>query len=443
MTSTRRSSQPPRGAMNALHDAAFKGSTERTAELLATGSWNINQGTVNNWTPLIFAASMGHSSVLGILLSKGANVSIVTDTGVTALHVAVEGGHAAATRVLAEAGADLNRPDPQGFSPLHVVADFGFTDVMRALIDAGANVDIRTPVDGETPLFRAMTEGQLEATRELLRANANPLITRAPLPTLLPLDSAARNGNLVVMRELIQRVGIEGCGGESRGGVALLMAGEGRRVAAMALLTHAGVVDTGQALTISAGLGREASVKYLLQNHAKHYGPGAYVNVRDRNGTTPLLSSIYVCGVDEQSSFPRVARLLVDAGADTTTELRRTNSMGVVLFSCTPLKLTVHILQEKKVDGTYISERRLRRLEGIRRLLLQVEAVHAESWLWPCSSGDGGRRPDNAAEVATATNVAAPKLGRVLPILRRRVRRPGVVWTALCRKAQRRTSSLN
>ncbi|CAM9622563.1 unnamed protein product [Ectocarpus fasciculatus] len=420
--------------MNALHDAAFKGSTERVTELLlATGSpWDINQGTVNNWTALIFAASMGHTGVLGILLGKGANVSIVTDTGVTALHVAVEGGHAAATRMLAKAGADLDRPDPQGFSPLHVVADFGFIDVMRALIEAGADVNLRTPVDGETPLFRAMTEGDLDATRELLRAKADPLIPRAALPALLPLDSAARNGNLLVMRELIRRVGIEGCGG---GEGALLMAGEGRRVAAMSLLTHAGVVDAGEALTISAGLGREASVKFLLQNHARHYGPGAYVNVRDRNGTTPLLSSIYICGVHEQSTFPRVARLLVEAGADTTTELRRTNSGGVVLFSCTPLELTVHILQEKKVDGSYLSEQRLWRLERIRRLLLQVEAVHAESWLWPSGGSDtDGRRPNNAAEVATTTNAAAaPKLGSVLPILRRRARRPGVVWAALCR----------
>lgn len=251
------------------------------------------------------------------------------------------------------------------------------------------------------------------------------------------------------MRELIQRVGIEGCGGGSRGEIALLMAGEGQRVAAMDLLTNAGVVDTGQALTISAGLGREAWVKFLLQNHAKHCGPGAYVNVRGRNDTTPLLSSIHVCGVHEQSSFPRVARLLVEAGADTTparllveavadttTDLRRTNSAGMVLFfCCTPLELTVHILQEKKVDGIYISEERLRRLESIRRLLLQVEAVHAESWLWPSSSDDDGHRPDNSAAVATMTNAAVPKLGSMLPILRRRTRRPGVVWASLCRWA--------
>lgn len=53
---------------------------------------------------------MGHTGVLGILLGKGANVSIVTDTGVTALHVAVEGGHAAATRMLAKAGPTWTGP---------------------------------------------------------------------------------------------------------------------------------------------------------------------------------------------------------------------------------------------------------------------------------------------------------------------------------------------
>ena len=52
---------------------------------LSEGSIDIDQGNPQGWTPLIVASGMDYSSAVRILLNKGANVSIMTDGGVTAL----------------------------------------------------------------------------------------------------------------------------------------------------------------------------------------------------------------------------------------------------------------------------------------------------------------------------------------------------------------------
>ena len=79
----------PRGPVNDLHVAAHDGSIERTVALLGKGSLDINQGIEGGAkrrnlllppgaTPLMIAAWKGHSSIVRILLSTGANTSIVT-----------------------------------------------------------------------------------------------------------------------------------------------------------------------------------------------------------------------------------------------------------------------------------------------------------------------------------------------------------------------------
>lgn len=64
----------------------------------------------------------------------------------------------------------------------------------------------------------------------------------------VPLDAAAENGHSDVARELIQQCGIDGCGGDTRGVSALKLAAQQQHLDFMALLTGAGVVDTGAAL---------------------------------------------------------------------------------------------------------------------------------------------------------------------------------------------------
>ncbi len=402
--------QWPRGPLNELIEAAYDGSPERLVALLSDGSIDIDQGLeIGGYTPLMFASLMGRSHMVRILLDKGANVSVLADNGFTALHVSAQRGYHAVSKMLVEAPADLEAATNEGDTALHLASTKGHLGVMGVLIGAGANADSRK-LKRFTPLYMAAQEGHKDAVKMLLRAKANPLLTNTDPETgitSVPLDVAARKGHLEVVRELVQQVGIEGCGGATGGLHALLLGAIHQHLDVMAVLTNAGVVDNGEALTTAVHFRSEASVKFLLQQ--KKDDKAAYATTRLRAiGFRPS---------------PRIVRLLVDAGADTTTALRVTNQ--------TPLASISRMLREKKIVGKDATEDQLHRLEGIRRLLLRVEAVHAVSFLWPVDAPSiiGTAAEDGASrKVATST-----PFRMMLPILRRRARRPRVLLACLFR----------
>lgn len=412
-----------RGPQNELHRAALHGSLAHTIALLSTESINIDQCDPEDMTPLMYAAQEGFSRVARVLLERGANPSIAAaEDGYTAMHISARNGNLAVTTNLVEAGADLEARTSDGVTPLYLALYYDNTEVMAALIEAGADVDSRSP-DGTTPLFVAASAGSLDAVKNLLRANANPLLSRdvSPGVTGLPLGAAAEGGHSKVVCELIQEFGIKGCAGPSGGVNALRSAAETGHVDIMVILTRAGVADTGLALVSAAGWGGEAAVKFLLQQRQLAGSPtglGGYVHSHDRFGATPLFRSINFCenGSGELVSIsPRVVRLLVDAGADTS--VLRLKSAGVCQ-NITPLAYVTQHLREKNVRGVDLTEAQLCSLEAVRRLLLRVEAVHAASWLWR-SDVPSIAHTNKTVRVSSA---GSAQLGLMLPILRRRRR---------------------
>ena len=202
------------------------------------------------------------------------------------------------------------------------------------------------------------------------------------------------------------------------------------------MLTSAGVVDTGTALRAAVRMGQEASVKCLLQqNESKDSGQRAvYLDTCDpSSGRTPLICSIKVFGLGS----PRITRLLVDAGADTTTGVQLTETASSrVFFKGTPLAFANFQLRSlAKRRKTGVTESQLHNLKAIRRLLMRVEAVHAVSWLWvsdlPSITHDltGGTGKPRATPTPLAFT---------LPTLRRGTASPRVVFAAMSRWAVRR-----
>lgn len=117
----------------------------------------------------------------------------------------------------------------------------------------------------------------------------------------------------------------------------------------------------------------------------------------------------------------------MDAGADTTTTVRVTSEQGTVIFNDTLLTLA-EFITAKKIEGKKdATESQLNSLEGVRRLLLGVDAAHAVSWLWPSANPRIPR--DTEDERLAATN----PLTRMLPILRRRARRRDTLLVAMRR----------
>ncbi|CAM9525075.1 unnamed protein product [Ectocarpus sp. 8 AP-2014] len=235
------------------------------------------------------------------------------------------------------------------------------------------------------------------------------------------MNVAVQNGHSDVVRKLVQW---RGCGVANAGRQAcqaLFFATSEQHVDIMVILTGAGVVDrVGLYLLGAAGSALVASVKFLLRqryNESTRSVEYSYVNAHDTDGLTPLAHSIQRCC----SHAPRIICLLFDAGADVASAVRVTNSNGQQEYSGKPLAVVTSCLREKVLaNGTPATEEHLYRLEAIRRLLLlQIEAVHAVSWMW--------------ASDAPLIGHAGPPLMLMLPTLQRRKQRRGVLATAVLR----------
>ena len=431
----------PRGPRIELHTAACFGSAEATIDLLSAGSINVDHGDPKGWTPLMYAAQEGHSRIARILLSKGANVSTADDDGVSALHLSALNGHLAMTTDLITADADVNARDSRGDTPLHVATQQGHTEVMKVLLEAGADVDSRAG-DGSTPLCTAANFGRLDAVRELLRANGDPLLSSRtpadPVP-LFPLVIAAYHGHSEVVRELVHHIGAEGCRIGNAGQYALnSAAAENQSMGVMEALRDGGVVDNGSALFVAVEYVREVAVKWLLQQWPRRGTTVKYANIDIGNGLTPLVKSIDVSSNDEGKPHlisPRVVRLLIEAGASTSSIVRIKNAaIHEVVFEGTPLAFTNDCIQKKRVGigGSKATAEQMYRLEAVRRLLMREEAVHAVSWLWVkspllvSSTSEASSR-----RIARKTPASGPQLKLMLPLLRRR--RRGVLCATLFR----------
>ncbi|CAM9382555.1 unnamed protein product [Ectocarpus sp. 8 AP-2014] len=212
----------------------------------------------------------------------------------------------------------------------------------------------------------AALKGHMDVMRELIRGKANPSLTNTDPPgyiPTIPLDLAAEYGHSDMVRELVQEFGVEGCDATNDGREALRAATIKQHLDVMAILTMAGVVDTaGLALRAAAANGREESVKFLLRQRCKESNSSSvddvYINARP-NGYTPLAASIHSCF----SQAPRIVRLLIDAGADTTSAVGITNSQGELEFNDTPLAVTTSCLREKILaEGKLATEEHLHRL---------------------------------------------------------------------------------
>lgn len=75
-----------------IHEAASRGNSECVIYLLQCENNHIDDQTYEGETPLFLAMKEGHTNVIQILLSEGANISVCNNEDVSVLTVAVENG---------------------------------------------------------------------------------------------------------------------------------------------------------------------------------------------------------------------------------------------------------------------------------------------------------------------------------------------------------------
>ena len=122
---------------------------------------NINSTIINATTPLMHAARLGNLDVLNVLLSQGADPTLLNADSNGALWFACFANSEACAATLINAGAPLDTQNINGATALIYCASAGKTPLVRQLLAAGADAELMTLDD-----FTAL---ELAANRECMK----------------------------------------------------------------------------------------------------------------------------------------------------------------------------------------------------------------------------------------------------------------------------------
>ncbi|KAK1832451.1 ankyrin repeat-containing domain protein [Podospora conica] len=167
-------------------------------------SWNADVSVVDKHrrTALHWAAVTKAYDTARSLLAHGASPHAQDEFGRTPLHEAakISGNEAFVHLLIDVGGAEVDCRDYIYLrTPLHLAAYYGKVDNARALIDRGADMNFQIPV-GRTPLLNAVAYNQWATTSMLVEEGARvDAVDRAGMTVLL---LAARYGSARVIRAL-------------------------------------------------------------------------------------------------------------------------------------------------------------------------------------------------------------------------------------------------
>ncbi|XP_071094921.1 putative ankyrin repeat protein RF_0381 [Haliotis cracherodii] len=180
---------------NILHTVCEGGNMELVKHILAQNIVEINSQTDNGWTPAMKAASEGHKEVLKLLVSKGADLSLVNNVDNNILHVAFENRHAEIVKyILTYDLVDVNSRSGEGMTPVMFAALEGSVemfDFINAVNINGKNVD------GKTPVLMAAVRGYKDKFDLLVSEGADLPIVDAKGETILHRVSVVGNVDIV------------------------------------------------------------------------------------------------------------------------------------------------------------------------------------------------------------------------------------------------------
>jgi len=273
-----------------FHRIAMKGSVA-FARAAAEAGYKIDESDENGATPLLVAATGGHSELVDFLLQEGVDAHHVDNKGRNVLHCAAMGDLHKDTisKLVAAAGKDaLSAVDKRGYTPLHLAAMNGSIDSLYAMLKEGAACDARVENSGLTPLHVACASGRTSCVAALLMNNADPNV--ATSEGLTPLHVAARNANAGICA-LLLRSGAKVAAKAKNGMTPLHCASFREDFRTIGVLFDHGAFVNAQdefgstPLHVAAACGNRLVCKLLLKN-------GADINMQDNAGNTALVSAL-------------------------------------------------------------------------------------------------------------------------------------------------------
>ncbi|XP_030382047.1 uncharacterized protein LOC115629669 isoform X2 [Scaptodrosophila lebanonensis] len=140
-----------------LHIAAKLGNLEATKLIVESyrASRNIasflsfiDAQDEGGWTAMVWAAELGHTDIVSLLLNHGADPNICDNDNNTVLHWSTLHNDGLETiTVLLQAGADCNVQNVEGDTPLHIACRHSVTRMCIALIANGADLMIKNKAE--------------------------------------------------------------------------------------------------------------------------------------------------------------------------------------------------------------------------------------------------------------------------------------------------------
>ena len=177
------------------------------------------------------------------------------DEGRTPLHNASENGDTCMANFLISNGAEVNISDENGQAPLYIASARGRLESVKCLIENGATVNVKTN-RGSTPLYVACHNGHIESVKSLIENGATVDAKNDHGAT--PLYVASQNGHLESVKHLIKY---------------------------KANVNEKCMKGKFTPLHIAAQQDKLEVVKFLVEN-------GAFIDVQDKDGDTPLYIAI-------------------------------------------------------------------------------------------------------------------------------------------------------
>ncbi|XP_048246155.1 ankyrin repeat domain-containing protein 50-like [Haliotis rufescens] len=154
---------------NILHIACTGGHTGLVNYVLKQNIVDINSRTPEGWTSAMITASAGHKDVLTLLVTEGADLTLVTGKRRNILHIAFQRKHMELVKyILTQDVVDINEEDRQGITPVLLAAESGHGDIFDLMVSKGADLS-RAYAEGDAFLHKACEGGNVDILKYVLR----------------------------------------------------------------------------------------------------------------------------------------------------------------------------------------------------------------------------------------------------------------------------------